>query len=142
MTRISVVVSARQVGEFRRALRTIQRIAAEDVEHTRRQRRRPAHRTASARLLAAATSLLDQLDDDLTAGDREVSGDREALRAAACDVLVVAIERLACTAHRHWTERPNVSELGRRLATVAASVALVERVEAARPPGAPSEGGT
>jgi hypothetical protein len=131
MPRITVRIPKARVDAVRDGLRTSHAVVAEDFRHARRHQARSRDLGATAGQLAELCALLDQLSHPTGRGV-VVVGELEPLRAAVCDALVTEIERLACAAHSHWTQRANLARVRRQVGAVAGCVALLGRLEHAR----------
>lgn len=134
MTRVTIAIPKARVDAVREGLRTSHAVIAEDLAQARRDRPRSPHVAPTTRRLAELCTLLDQLSHPPKRGVT-VTGEYEPLHAAVCDALITAIEELACAAHSHSNQRPNLSRVRRRLGAAAGCVALLERLEQARAAG-------
>jgi hypothetical protein len=131
MTRITVAIPKARVEGIRDGLRTSQLVLAEEVQIARQDEPRSRRLVASTKRLAELTDRLDQLSH-WTPNNRTITGQYEPLHAAACDTLIIEIEHLACAAHSHWNQRPNLGRLRQRLGAVTGCAALLEQIEEAR----------
>ncbi len=123
---ITVEIPRQQRDAVQKGLITSRAAIVEQA--ARRARGAPSKREPPLEL-AALDGLLDQLGASVSPG--HVTGEREPLRIASCDALVVAIETLGSSAHAHWRARVPVAQLERDLAVVAECVRLLHRIEVA-----------